>query len=88
MNYKDYVTEWDFLYNTFSKGAVLRGSFDIYGKKTQKKRGTTEVDDEFLIEIENWRELFAKNIALRNPETHRRRIELFSPTNNRQNYIP
>lgn len=31
------------------------------------KKGTTEVDDAFLAEIERWRELLAKNIALRNP---------------------
>ncbi len=68
LNYKDYVEEWDYLYNHFSKDAVLQGSFDKYAESTKKKRGTTEVDDEFLSEIENWRELFAKNIALRNPE--------------------
>lgn len=68
LTYKDYVEEWDYLYNNFSKDAVLKGSFDKYAKSTKKKRGTTEVDQEFLSEIENWRELFAKNIALRNPE--------------------
>lgn len=68
LNYKDYVDQWDYLYNNFSKDAVLQGSFDKYAESTKKKRGTTEVDDAFLSEIENWRELFARNIALRNPE--------------------
>jgi len=68
LTYKDYVEKWDYLYNTFSKDAVLKGSFDKYAESTKKKRGTTEVDEEFLSEIENWRELFAKNIALRNTE--------------------
>lgn len=67
-SYKDYVEEWDFLYNNFSKDAVLQGSFDKYAESNKKKKGTTEVDQEFLSEIENWRQLFAKNIALRNPE--------------------
>lgn len=67
LSYKDYVEHWDYLYETFSKDAVLKGSFDKYVESTKKKRGTTEVDDEFLSEIETWRELFAKNIALRNP---------------------
>ena len=31
-------------------------------------RGTAEVDSEFLKEIESWREMLAKNIALRNPD--------------------
>jgi type I restriction-modification system DNA methylase subunit len=68
LNYMDYVEQWDYLYKNFSKDAVLTGSFDQYAESTKKKRGTTEVDDEFLLEIENWRELLAKNIALRNPE--------------------
>jgi len=68
LNYKDYIEEWDYLYNTFSKDAVIKGSFDKYAESTKKKRGTADVDDEFLKEIENWRELFARNIALRNPD--------------------
>lgn len=32
------------------------------------RKGTTEVDDAFLAEIERWRELLARNIALRNPQ--------------------
>jgi len=68
ISYKDYVTEWDYLYNTFSKEAVIQGAYDKYAEDTKKKRGTTEVDDEFLSEIEKWRELLAKEIALRNPD--------------------
>jgi len=67
LTYKDYVEEWDYIYNTFSKNAVRQGAYDKYAETT-KKKNTTEVDDEFLSEIENWRELFAKNIALRNPK--------------------
>ena len=68
LTYKDYVEEWDYLYNTFSKDAVFKGLFDQYAESTKKKRGTTEVDDEFLSEIETWRELLARDIALRNPD--------------------
>ncbi|MRR35860.1 restriction endonuclease subunit M, partial [bacterium] len=32
------------------------------------KKGTAEVDDAFLAEIERWRDLLARNIALRNPD--------------------
>ena len=66
--YKDYVEKWDEIYNIFSRKAVLSGSFERYAESTKKKRGTSEVDDSFLNDIEGWRELFAKNIALRNPE--------------------
>ncbi|MEA1999971.1 MAG: N-6 DNA methylase, partial [Euryarchaeota archaeon] len=37
-------------------------------QSTKGKRGTAEVDSEFLKEIESWREMLAKNIALRNPD--------------------
>jgi hypothetical protein len=65
LTYKDYIEQWDYLYNTFSKDAVFKGAYDKYAETT-KKGGTTQVDDEFLSEIETWRELLAKNIALRN----------------------
>ncbi len=65
--YRDYINHWDELKNLFSKQAVLKGSFDKYAESTKKKRGTQEVDDEFLDEIEKWREKIARNIALRNP---------------------
>lgn len=68
ITYKDYVDRWDDIYSIFSKDAVLKGAFDQYAEGTKKKRGTQEVDDIFLSEIEGWRELFAKNIALRNKE--------------------
>ena len=66
-SYKDYVEKWDEIANIFSKDAILRGSFDKYAEGIKGKKGTAEVDDAFLEEIEHWRELLAKNIALRNP---------------------
>jgi len=45
----------------------LKGSFDQYAEGLKGKKGTTEVDDAFLAEIERWRDLLAKNIAIRNP---------------------
>ena len=63
-----YLEDIDFLYNTFSRDAILKGSFDKYTETATKKRGTSEVDQEFLKEIENWRDVLAKNIALRNKE--------------------
>ncbi|MBW8878645.1 MAG: N-6 DNA methylase, partial [Acidobacteria bacterium] len=56
------------IWGIFSKEAVLKGSFDRYVEDTRGKRGTSEVDDEFLKEIEGWRQELAKNIALRNPD--------------------
>jgi len=46
---------------------VLRGDYDRYAETTKGKRGTQAVDDVFLQEMESWRELLARNLALRNP---------------------
>ena len=65
-SFEEYLTRWDELAQTFSKDAVWNGSFDRYAEGSKGKRGTTEVDSEFLKEIEQWRLLLARNIALRN----------------------
>ncbi len=64
--YRDYLENWDEIAAVFSKEAILKGSFDQYATSKKKKRGTAEVDEAFLEEIERWRELLARNIALRN----------------------
>src|SRR5215207_4451859 len=66
-SYKDYIEKWDEIAAVFSRDAVLKGSFDSYAESVKGRKGTTEVDDAFLAEIERWRELLARNIALRNP---------------------
>lgn len=63
-----YIEKWEEIYNIFSFEAVKQGSFDRFAEEAKKKRGTQEVDDEFLKEIEEWREKLAKNIAIRNPD--------------------
>ncbi len=68
LNYKDYPTEWDRIEKIFSREAILKGSFDQFAESSKGKRGTAEVDNAFLLEIERWRELLARNIALRNPD--------------------
>ena len=64
--YNDYLDKWDELCETFSKDAILKGSFDKYAVDVKKHRGSDTVDDAFLEEIEKWRTALAKNIALRN----------------------
>jgi len=68
LNYKDFLTRWDEITGIFSKNAVLKGSFDKYAADKKCKRGTSAVDVVFLEEIAGWRELLARNIALRNPD--------------------
>jgi len=72
--YHEYEDRWDEIASIFSREAILKGSFDKYVESSKKKRGTAEVDDAFLKEIENWRDLFARNIALRNPSLSTREL--------------
>ncbi len=66
LTYKDYLKEFDFIWETFSKERILKGSFDKYVQTDTKKRGTATVDKEFLKEIDEWRKYLATTIALRN----------------------
>jgi len=67
INYKDYIENFDKIWDTFSKEAVLKGSFERFITSEKGMKGTSEVDNEFLKEIEKWRDSLAKNLALRNP---------------------
>ncbi|MGH8307140.1 MAG: Eco57I restriction-modification methylase domain-containing protein, partial [Gammaproteobacteria bacterium] len=72
--YQEYVEKWDEIAARFSKDAVYKGSFDRYAETNKLKKGTAQVDDAFLGEIEAWREALAKNLALRNPELSQREL--------------
>ena len=74
LKYTDYIDKWDEIANIFSREAILRGSFDKYVESKKTKKGTAEVDAAFLQEIERWRELLARNIALRNPDLTQREL--------------
>jgi len=65
--FEDYAECWEEIAGVFSRDAILKGSFDKYAEARKGKRGTTEVDRAFLEEIESWRDLLARHIALRNP---------------------
>lgn len=65
--YDEYLDNWEYIASIFSREAILKGSFDKYAADTRNKRGTAEVDDAFLCDIERWRDLLARNLANRNP---------------------
>jgi len=67
LTFDQYLDRFDDIHSVFAKESVLKGSFDRYVQDAKRKRGTGEVDAEFLKEIEGWREVLARNIALRNP---------------------
>ncbi len=67
LTFKDYLNEFDFIWDTFSKERVLKGSFDKFVKSDTHKKGTATVDKDFLASLDEWRKQLALNIALRNP---------------------
>ncbi|MCL2304774.1 MAG: N-6 DNA methylase [Planctomycetaceae bacterium] len=66
LTYREYLTEFDFLWETFSRECVPRGSFDKFIQGDKNKKGTTTVDRDFLASLDKWRIELARNIALRN----------------------
>ena len=66
LTYEEYPDRWNEVWDVFSREAVLGGAFDQYAEGAGR-RGISPVDVEFLKEIEGWRDLLARNLALRNP---------------------
>ncbi|HUI90824.1 MAG TPA: TaqI-like C-terminal specificity domain-containing protein [Chitinivibrionales bacterium] len=74
IRFEEYEKRWDEIASIFSKDAIQKGSFDKYAESARGKKGTSEVDDEFLEEISRWRELLARNIAINNPKLSQREL--------------
>ncbi len=74
--YHEYPKRWEEIYSLFSPQAIQKGALDKYVQSSGKKRGTAEVDDAFLAEIEEWRDLLARNIALRNTGITQRELNV------------
>jgi predicted type IV restriction endonuclease len=72
--FQDYPEKWEWISSIFSKDAVLKGSFDKYAETNKAKRGTAEVDDDFLATIEHWRSELARILALRNSRLSQREL--------------
>lgn len=72
--FKEYAEKWDWIYSIFSREAILKGSFDRYAQTTKGKRGTEEVDNDFLSTIEKWRDNLAHNLAQRNQSLTQREL--------------
>lgn len=66
----EYLDKWEEIYGIFSKEAVQKELFQKFvdDNTSKTKRGTQSIDDEFLKDIEKWRLILARNIALRNKD--------------------
>jgi type I restriction-modification system DNA methylase subunit len=72
ITYDEYAERWHEIASVFSKESILKGSFDKYADANKLKRGTADVDDDFLSTIETWRKDLAENIGLRNKNISQR----------------
>ena len=63
INYEDYLNRFDFLYDTFAKENVLRGSLEKYNADAKSKKGTESVDIDFLNSLDDLRTKLASNIS-------------------------
>jgi len=66
--YKDYLNKFDFIWETFSKEHVLKGSFDKFLQNSANKKGTATVDKEFLQSLDKWRTYLATSISWNNKD--------------------
>jgi len=64
--FEEYADRWREVWDVFSREAVLGGAFDQFAGGAAP-RPKSLVDVEFLKDMEVWRELLARNFALRNP---------------------
>ena len=69
-----FAEKWDEFAAIFSRESVLKGSFDKFAESTKGRKGTASVDDAFLEEIERWRDLLARNLAMRNEKLSQREL--------------
>lgn len=60
VDFEDYLTRWNEIEQIFSLDAINRGAFDRFADEKRSSRGTVTIDDDFLDEIERWRDLLAK----------------------------
>ena len=68
LTFKDYIKEFDFLWDAFSKERVLKGSFDKFVQGNASKKGTATVDKEFLQSLDSWRTYLAQSISSNNKQ--------------------
>ncbi len=66
ITYKEYLKEFDFIWDTFSKESVLKGSFNKFAKSTSNKKGSATVDKDFLQSLDSWRTYLATSISWNN----------------------
>ncbi|MBI2269055.1 MAG: Eco57I restriction-modification methylase domain-containing protein [Bacteroidetes bacterium] len=66
INFEQYASEFDFIYDTFSREAVAKGRFDKFVQSDTHKKGTQTLDKDFVASLDEWRIYLAKSIVSSN----------------------
>ncbi len=64
IHYEDYLNEFDYLWDNFSKECVFKGNLENFS--VSKKRGTQSVDKDFLESLDRWRVSLASDLNKNN----------------------
>ncbi len=64
--FEQYLDEFDFIYDTFSREAVVKGRFDKFVKSDTYKKGSQTLDKYFVETLNGWRTYIATSIARNN----------------------
>lgn len=67
LSFRDYVEQWDLLWDTFSREAVAAGSLTRYAEALVDRKGQLPVDQAFLVDLARWRSTLAGDLASNNP---------------------
>jgi hypothetical protein len=70
----DYAAKWDQLVALFGREAVSAGSLRSYASALPAHRGTREVDEAFLTDIDSWRAHLAGTLRKSNPSLTARQL--------------
>ncbi len=73
--YEEYIDHWDEIAAIFSYEAVRANQLDEW-VRGEKAHGEETVDNAFLNEMEKWRMMLAKDIALHNPQLTQRELNM------------
>ncbi len=66
ITYDQYVETFDFIYDTFSYEAVVKGRFDKFVQSDTHKRGSVTLDKDFVEDLDEWRKYLATSMARNN----------------------
>ena len=71
---EDYGANWEWLAGHFSPDAIMRGELDRLAADPGARRGAESVSDAFLEQMEKFRDILAREIAMRNPDLSEREL--------------